>query len=319
MRTFATLAACLLVLAPATAQPKETDLSALPEVIKNLEWKSIDPATFTPLERCRVLQFLDDAIDDIGSSSRAEADLLSAYIDEQALGPAFTESPAPESPVAHTYDDGVKIAAAMLRGPLASSSYATEYEGTDANFLKATTRLLESSSQRKWSEVVENRLQVQWMTRFLRDQNLFDAFMAWVPGEVERRDQEYQAELAQKRADAAAKRDAQQQKAAETREAKEAQARQEEAAREVERQNNAAAQQMQQAMTAAQQPVIISPDDDDDYYYGYGTAAYLGTSNWYRDSAYRGSAGARVNNRMSGWRRSGGGGGGRGGRGGGRR
>ena len=300
------------------AHAQQPDLSALQAVIKDQKWKAIDPAALSAPERCRALKFMNDALDDIGAAGRAEADLLSAFIDDQELGPTFASNPPPDEPPPLTYDDAVKVSVAMLRGPLAESRYVAEFaDESDAKGLAAYEKLFRTTCQRKWTEVVEAKTQVRAMARFLHDQKQTEAYQAWVPQEVERRAAAHDEAMAKRRVEQQADQQARADAAKQAQEERRAQKEQE-----------AAARQMQQALSAAQQAeaapagdVVVYDDDDDVWYpaWGYGAYTNLGRNRWYAEPEYRGAAGANVERRMSSWSGGGRGGGGRGGRGGGRR
>jgi hypothetical protein len=298
-----TLPLCIAISlsAGAAAQSKRPDLSSLPEVIKSLKWKEIDVAALTPIERCRSLQLLNGVLEEIGSAARAEADLMSEFLEKQDLGKDYASDSTPPVAGPLVYADGTKIAVAMLRGPLAQSSYATALSDvSDARLIESYVQLYDATAQRKWSEAVEARQQVRSMSHFLHVRNKVKDYETWVPSEVQRREQAFENEMAQRRAAARAKSEAKNQQ-----EAAAAQERQQQAAQqEQERQ----AAQMQQALAAAQQNQTQSQQngvtgDDDDWYPGwyYGAVSNLGRTGWYRDASYRGAAGARVEGRISGW------------------
>lgn len=304
MRKCLLLAQWSIVLAAASAaqaQGNRPDLSALPDVLKGLKWKDIDTAKLSALERCRALLFLNASLDELSSGARAEADLLSAFIDKQKLGPEFLNSPPPVNAAPLNCGDGLKVAVAMLRGPLAQSSYATDFAGvSDPKLLECNNNMYEPICQRKWSEMAESRQQVRWMASFLQAKKKMDEYQAWAPLEVQRREQEYQQEMARRRAAVLANTEAQEQRSQDIEQQNIKQ----------QQQQQAAMQQMQMAMCVAQQQAqnqaneqVVATVGNNDWYPGWynGAISNLGGVGWYRDGAYRGVAGANVEGRYAGW------------------
>lgn len=291
----------------APAQSAQPDLAALPSVIKSGAWKSLDTSTLTLNQQCQVLQLLNDSLDELSAKARAQADLMSAYLDEGNLGPQFATSPPPADPSPLTYNDAVKIAAALLAGPLAQSSYATEFAGTtDTNFLNAYQQMFQTSCQRKWSELTESRRQLSWMSAFLKSKDLTKSYEAWVPGEVQRRQQEVAAQAAQRQAAYQARQQAQKQKAQQIANQQNQQLNQQVQKTQAQQQaytqqQIAAAQQVQESLGSAEQQLVVGGSGAVGVYpgaYGYGD---LGAGAWYRDAAYRGAAGAATEARFSSW------------------
>src|SRR5262245_23863861 len=294
----------------ALAQKTPVDLKTLPETIKKLDWKSVDWNATPPLEQARALMLLDDVLNEMGSQMAAEADLMSQYVDEQNLGEQFAAL-APVEDKHLTLEEAQRVAVAMLRGPLAASSYATSISDATGNALNAYLNLYRSTCNREWAAAVESRQHMKALTHFLQSTGKMQAFRAWVPGEIERQKKEREQEMAQKRA---AAQEQEKQKREQRQQAAQDRKEQEQKQREQEEQ---AAAQMQQALSAAQAGDDTSTPSDgsypDWYYGGLGYA----TGVWYRDEALRGAAVARTENRMAGW--SGAGGRRGGARGGGRR
>jgi hypothetical protein len=311
MRRIATTLLILAALGQSAAMAQQktpVDVAAMPEAVKTLKWQSIDLSSLSPRERCQSLMLLSNALSEIGAQSTSNADLMSEYIDTKDLGGEFMSQPPIDTSKTLSLEDAHKVAVALLRGPMAQSSYATELADVPDSQLPAYQQLYQSGAQAKWSGFVHNRLQMLSMSNFLQTSGKLADYNAWVPGEVKRRSDEFEAELAQRNAAAAAEREARKEKAQEQKQAKEQQAQQEQESR-----------QMEQAIASAGQSQSSSGqstnDDDDDYYYGGG--AYLARAAWTRDAARVGAAAARTDNRMANWSR--GGGGGRRGGGGGRR
>jgi len=125
--------------ATASAQSQEArlpaDLQTLPSEVKNLPWKSIDMSSVSALEHCRALLLMNHVLDELSANATAEADLMSTYLEKQNLGSQFANTPPPPAPSLLTYADAQKIAVAMLRGPMATSFYATELGDVSAGGL----------------------------------------------------------------------------------------------------------------------------------------------------------------------------------------
>jgi hypothetical protein len=300
-RTGATIAVCGILVSGALAQsrPAPDDLAAAREAIKTLQWRDVDPAQPSLLDRCRALLFLSHALGEIGAADASQADLLSEYLDQQQMGADFIASAPPPGPAPLTYSDGLKIALALLQGPLAQSSWTTELSDVPEHGLKAYEQLYTSTCQRKWAEVAEARQEIRRMSKFLKTAGKLQAFDAWVPSELERQQREHDAEMARRRAAQVAEDRAETQRAAEFREARQ------------QEQTEAAAQQMDAALQSAQQsqaPVSVSGGDDD-WYSGwyYGAISNIKRRPWYRDPARVGQARARTEARVSNWHAGGGG------------
>ena len=296
---------CVLIGASlAIARQEQPDLSGLPAVIKSGEWKSIDTTALTPVQRCRVLFLMDSSLDEIVAKNRAQADLLSQYIDESDLGKQCAAFVPPADPRPLTFDDAKKIATAMLEGPLAQSSYATMFaDVNDPQVLSADEWLYESSSQRKWAEAVETRRQLIWMVGFLQSKDLVEAFRAWAPGAIAQHEKETAAAAERRQAEVEALVKAQDE-AFRKRQQQLAQAQQQQMQVQL-----ATSMQLQQAFNAGQQPLQVAPQvvqpmtvyPYNGAAYGYGLAN-LATAAYYRDDAYRGVAAASCARRMGGWR-----------------
>ncbi len=294
------------VLGPAAASAQNTpiDVKAIPAEIKSLKWKDIDLDGLTPVERCRSLQFMNETLDEITARFTAEADLMSGFIDAKDLGPQFASQAPQVDPTALTFADGQKIAVALLRGPMAGSSYAGSFADASSDVLAAYSHLYQSTCQWKWGKMADLRLRVRSMAGFLRSQHKWEDYSAWAPGEVKRQQQEHAARLAQQEAAAAAAQQADQEKRLRQ---QQAMVQQEKQQVEQQQQQVQAASRMQQAMAAAQQsqaapsgsPQVVGDDGYSDVYYG-GLGAY-GAAAWYRNNAYLGAAAARTDARLGAW------------------
>src|SRR5690242_13603034 len=147
----------------AVGQSTQIDLKTLPATIKSLDWKSVDWNATPGVERARALMLLGDVLNEMGSQMAAEADLMSQYVDEQNLGEKF----AAEAPVEDkhlTLEEAQKVAVAMLRGPMAGSTYATAIGDVGGSELTAYLNLYASTSNREWAEAVESRQQMKSLT-----------------------------------------------------------------------------------------------------------------------------------------------------------
>ena len=305
------------------------DLAALPDEVKSLNWKSIDLSTLQPLEHCRAMLLMNHALDELSANVTAEADLLSAYLEKNNLGTQFANWPVPPAPSSLGYDDAVKVAVAMLRGPMSNSYYATELGDIDANAIKSYDQIYSRTCARRWGEFDESRHMVRCMTSFLGNANKLTNYDAWATAESLRREQEAQARAAA---------NAQQQAAAKQAAAALAEKQQLELAQVKAALTNAAYQQPQQSapqqpqgpyqtVTPAGQPAEMVNggyvvDTPGAYYpyggyggYGYygvyrpaGAAAVAGyragqyhanNCTWNRDAAYCGAARAQTEGRMT--------------------
>lgn len=295
-------AMCVLVgigHAAARAQTTPIDLSALPAEIKALKWQDIDMSAVSSIERCRSLYLMNEVLDELKAQSTTEADLLSDYIDTNDLGGDFAGQPPVADPAPLTMASGLKIAMALLRGPMARSSYATQWSGVPESSLGAYEQLYQSSCQWKWSAMTDGRLRVRGMMRYLETKGKLDDYVAWVPGAVARQAQQQQAELAQRHDAAIAE---QQQKYEDRLKQEQAQLQQQE------QQQRQAALQMQQSLCAAQQSQNQAQSSTQQNVveggypsWYYGGVATLGAEGWYRRGAYLGAAQARTDARVAAW------------------
>lgn len=305
---------CGLLAGQAAAQQKPTlppDLAAVPEVIRSGEWKHVNLSDLTPLEHCQSLLLLNHVLDELAPLAAAHADLMSTYLDEQSLGHEFTEHGPPLPPPRFTEEEGLKIAAALLRGPLADSEFSTALKDTNANGLGAYRQMYEATCARKWAEVTEAGRQLRCMGQFLKDTNRLAAYQEWAPAEVERREKQYEQEQAQRRASLAAARKEQQ---AQEEQARVERANEKRAAQQQQAEQALAAAQRQMSQPAAQPGGTVIVDDDSWGTNYYGAVSNVRRAAYSRDVAYGAAARNATSARISGWAgRSGGGG--RGGRG----
>jgi hypothetical protein len=298
------LAFCSAAQQPTAQLP--ADLASVPDVIKSGKWKDVDLSALTPLEYCRALLVLNHALDEIGPVAVVRADLLSTYLDQQKLGPDFTNHGPPMPPPKFTLNDCIKIADALLRGPMATSDSATAYANLGANGLEAYRQLDESMCERKWAEVTESTRQIRCMVHFLKDIQRWADFQRWAPEEIQRRQQQYEQMMAQRRAATVASTEQQKQ------DQEQAQLQQEQQENQKQQAEN---QQMQQSLAAAQQQMAAPGgqggttyvDDDDGWGWNYyGAVDNLRRAAWARDVAYHGAARAATTARITGWHATGG-------------
>ena len=290
------LIACLIAVGvlPALAQQKDTNkqkLAELRKTIEGLDWEKVDFAALSPLERCRTLLLLNHALDELGSVALAEADLVGAFLDEQELSDAYAANPPEDKPLARTFEDGRKIAAALLKGPMSASSYTKELSETDEHGLAAYEKMYDATCQKKWDEFSESSHMLRSMVAFLKAKGKLKDYMAWAPTETNRRQAEYDkavaAQPAATRPSAPGNQPAQGQPA-------------EPAQQQQERTESGPAQQ---ALYAAQQPAptTVVTEDEGDWYPGWYNGAIDNARRdrpVHRDAQYQAQAQARVQQRQ---------------------
>ncbi|HEY7087973.1 MAG TPA: hypothetical protein VH518_07780 [Tepidisphaeraceae bacterium] len=279
------------------------DLARLPEAIKTLPWKSIDLSTVKTLEYDRAILILNHVLDELGPMRASEADLMSTYIEQQNLGAELSASgPPPTLPL--TYTDGVKIAVAILRGPLANSSYAQQFAGAPESTLAGYRQMYDSTCQRRWAETAEATTQVRYMSALLQKKGKTKDYESWAKVESENRQLKYDQEMSQKK-DAAAANQAQQAAARQEAAAQQAKLEQEnrqlqEALASAQAQQQQTAQAQQQIDQQAQQPVPEAGLPNT--FNGWYAPTYYGAgATWCHDAAYAGAARASTEARMATW------------------
>ena len=280
----------------------ENSVAELRQSLRGLKWQSVDYDALSTLDRCRALTLFDHALSEVGAVATGEADLMSEYLEQQGLGAEFASSQIAETAPARSYEDGQKTAAALLQGPMAGSRYATMYEDSDETSLKASLRLHESGSRRKWRKFSEPVQNVRSMTSFLKSKDMYQSYLVWANAESDRRQQEHEQALAEKRA--AAKGKSEQARVERIARAKElAEQRQQE-------QESRLAQQAIYAQSAANEQGDVIEDyyDDNDWYpvRYYRRPLDPRVQHWHRNGANQVRARERTNNRVNNWRRSGG-------------
>lgn len=297
------------------------DLKALPAEIKNLNWKSVDFSALAPVDRVRALMLMNDVFDEISAQLTTEADLQSAFIENTNQGAKFVAFQPTIEAAPLTLAQAQQIAAAMLKGPMASSAYASRLGDSAKDVLGAYEQMYSSTVNRKWAAIADTRMRVRAMSQFLASTKQMDAYKAFVPGEVKLLAEQQQALQAQQSAAAAQKQAEQAEKQAAARERQAAQ----------QQQQAQAALQMQQAMQAAQaqqQPQLTKGELAQQqanenaaaeaggaaYPYGYGypygyyggayawnAARAAGADYWWNHHNYQGAAMARTDARFNGW------------------
>lgn len=289
------------------AQAPPFDIATVRSEIKTLKWQDVNFASLPAINQCQALLLLNDFLDEVNAQVTGEADLLSKYIDINKLGEQFASQPPVSDPAPLTIGNAMQVSAAMLKGPMATSSYSTQLTGSPADVLTAYVSMYTSTCQRKWATMSDFRLRVRNMTAFLQAQKKLDAFHAWVPGEIQAQNQAHQAEVAARQAAAAAateKRDAEY--------AKLEQQRFEQQQKQMQQQQADAAK-MQQAMAAAQQNQNNNNNNNNNnqgyvvndgypgWYYGglAGVGVGAAGATWYHNNV--GDAAARCDARYGGW------------------
>lgn len=287
-----------VIVACSVAQPSDnrTELQKLQQVVKGLDWHSTDFDAQTPIMRCRALMLLNHALEEIGAVDLAEADLMAEFAQKHGLSPTPSTS-QPAYGQCRSFEDARKIAVALLKGPMAESSYATALADTDESGLKSYEGMYDKACRDKWSEYAEPALYVRDMAAQLKSAGKLKDYMAWVRVETERRQAEREAAWIAARDKAAV--DAKEKEAVRAQEA-------EELARQ--REERTASRQAQQALYAAEQPAAASPgqtnvivssdEDDDDWYPGwyYGVVSNVHRPRpHHRDQQYQAEARARLN------------------------
>ncbi|HSZ59432.1 MAG TPA: hypothetical protein VK797_27560 [Tepidisphaeraceae bacterium] len=295
---------CICVAATAQTQPPSTalppDVAGLPEAIRTLPWQSIDLSTVSPLEYDRALLLMNHALDEIAPVRASEADLMSAYIQAQNLGAEFAKTPQPPSGIQLTYTDATKVAVALLRGPMANSSFASQLADTSEQGLAAYQQMYNSTCQRRWGEVTESTQQTRWMGTFLQRKGKMPDYESWAKLESENRQLKYQLAMEKKKAEEASEA----RQAAEDRAASAQQARLQQENLQLQQALASAQAQQQQSYQAGQQAANQAAQQQQPqaapYYTGYGVPAYYGTgAAWCYDSAYANQARAQTEQRLS--------------------
>lgn len=298
----------LTVQLPLRAQALPADVAQIPQEIKSLQWQAVDLNAVTPLEYDRALLLLNHVLDEVSPVRASEADLMSAYIDAQNLGAEFAATPPPANAASPSYNDVVKIAVAMLRGPMASSSYASELAGSQPSALTAYRQMYESTCQRRWSEIAEALHQTRCMGTFIQNKGKMQDYQTWAKLEAENRKLKYELEMSQKTTAEAAK--AAHPKAAPPPQQPDPRLAQMEQANEQLQQALMAAQQQQQQQAAQanqqqqqqQQQAESSAPSTSYYAPAYGIPAYYGANYaWCHSTACANASREETENRYSNW------------------
>jgi hypothetical protein len=263
-----------------------------------LDWQKVDFEGLSLLQRCRALMLLNHALDELGAAALAEVDLMGAYLEQQDLHAAYVAKPPEIPPRVQSFEDARKIAAALLKGPMASSRYATELSDTDDAGLKAYENLYEKTCREKWDGFMAHSKDLRSMAAFLNAKGKTKDYMAWAPAETDRRHAQHETEMAARRAAVVAKHE-QTEHEQQTRAAELEKQQQERAASRHAQQALLAAAQSSQA--AAQPAATAQDEDDDDWYPGwYNGVIDNAKRHTHRDGAYQSGARARVEQRRTG-------------------
>lgn len=194
---------------------------------------------------------------------------------------------------------------------MAESRYATMYEASDESDLRASLRLHESGSRRKWGTFSEPLRNVRGMTAFLKSKDKYEGYLVWSKAESDRRQKDHEQTMAEKRADAKARsQQTQAEKAAQVKEL--AQQRQQE------EDSRLAQQAIYSQWAANEQGDVVDNYNDPDYWYPiryYGRHRNPRVGHYHRNGANQARARERTTKRVNKWH----GAGGAGRRGGGRR
>lgn len=285
------------------------DMAGLPDAIKSLKWQAIDLGSVAPLERTRALLILNHGLDEVAASLTSQADLLSQYIDSKTLGPDFASATMPTPKRQLSYDDSVKIAVALLRGPMSTSQFADDLSGQPDRVVNAYLQMYENTCQRCWAEVKEARGQVRSMTAYLKSKGAYTDFEAWATTESLKRQQAHEkAVMAAAAADEAHAAEVNAKLAAEDRARMQGEnpsnSQDSQGMQQLQSQN----QQLQQTLSGMEQQMQQTAqnaeynDNDGGNYYGWYTPPYYGAdAAWYRDAGYYGRARANTADRYAGW------------------
>jgi hypothetical protein len=320
---------------PAAPAPSQMNLSDLPKEIAGLNWKTVDIAALTPQQRCQALLLLNDKLASIAAMATSQANLLSMYIDQQNLGADFAKQAPMNAMHQLTFTDAMKVAVALIQGPMSTSSYASAFSDSSPDTLAAYAQMYDATCQRRWMETAEARHQVRSMAAFLKGKGKLQEYETWAGAEAARRQQQYAQTMAQRRMTEEAvqnqrQKDQQVAAAQEQRIEQEnlqlqqalALAQQQQRAQAPPMQQNAAQAQQQAAntqqpnypLTQPEAPGLIpgaeipEPAYYGGAYYGYGAPAYYGTNSaWAYDVKSEAAARAETENRISGWHGVGGG------------
>jgi hypothetical protein len=172
----------------AQSQKLPSELAGLPDEIKTLKWPAIDMGQVSTLERCRALMLLNNTLDELSANAAAEAELMSAYVEKNNLGAQFAGTAPPPAPPALSFADAEKVAVALLRGPMRTSSYASNLAGLGAGALESYEQMYARTCARRWSEFDESRHLVRCMSSFLGKAKKLPDYDAWATAESARRE-----------------------------------------------------------------------------------------------------------------------------------
>ena len=258
------------------------------QMIRQLNWKTVDFSKLDARTRCLSLLALNKGLASIGAKADARLDLLISYIDDNSLGEALAKSKeAIPEPNVVTFEDMQKVGAAYAQSPAGKAKLAGDLTNVPDDALEPYIKLHERGARRSFEEALESRHQVRMMAIFLEKQGKLEDFKKWSAEEKKRRIVERQAEAEQKRADAA---EAEQQRK-EAAAAAAAERKRQEAELATKRMELAVQQQGSGQSTAPTYEDATWWVDDDDYW-GYP---------YYYSYAYRGDVRDRLENAWDRW------------------
>lgn len=273
------------------------------QALKKLDWKGIDYPALPTRTRCEALLALTKLLDMTGGKAEARADLLSAYLDQNKLGPEYAaDATETKEPPTLSYDDAKKVAAAFVKTPTGQAKFGDELPGASEALLRNYIALYDKTCTRKWSEVIESRAYVTSMAQFLQRKGKWDDYLKWSVDEAARQQREYEAQLKERQASYV-----------QAEEEKQAKAYTEAQRREAAQREAQAAQQLQYAMSAQSAGDAGNANDggggnnnnntnDGSSDWGYDPTWYSGTDAFYVNSAYRAAARDRYQGRVQNWR-----------------
>lgn len=267
-------------------QEKVQELSDFRHQVQKLEWQKIQVDQLSKHDHCRALLLLNHALDEIGSAAIAEASLVDSFLEKRGVDREKNIALPKDKRLAKTMEDGVKISAALIQGPMSDSDYAREWADVDEDALSAYEHMYANTCSMKWQQFDKGRDALRLGIATIRASKLMDDYLAWVPAENARLQKEYEAEIARQKAELRTQ--AQERKARGTAQAAEW---------EEERQQREDSRRAQEALAAAQKPkpkqeqpnTVIVIEDDDEWRHGWyrGLHNRPGHRPWYRDGRYR--------------------------------
>jgi hypothetical protein len=267
--------------------------------LNQLDWQKVDFDAQDLKTRCTSLMAMERVLKMLGGKSDARIELLVDYLDQQKLGQTFIaqQGQLPE-PRQVSYEDGRKVAVALVQGRGKLSALNAEFDGCDDNMLKSYLSMYDKSSRRAFAEVIESRHNVRALALFVEKQGKFDDFSKWATAERDRR-QLAHAEAMKEKQLRAVQTDIRGKAAADRAAAERRRQQKEEATKQME-----VAMQSQQRAVAAPQDGSAQGDagNNTSENYWYGTAAWPWTGMYYADNGYREQVRDKLQDSMGNWR-----------------